>query len=53
MRTRADRGVVVTFDRRLVSKYYGRAFVDSLPRCTVRSGGLAQAPEAAARWLGE
>ncbi|MDX1600420.1 MAG: helicase C-terminal domain-containing protein, partial [Anaerolineales bacterium] len=46
IRTRADRGVVVTFDRRLVSKYYGQAFVDSLPRCTVRSGRLAQAPEA-------
>lgn len=53
IRTRADRGVVVTFDKRLISKYYGRAFIDSLPRCTVRKGPLAAAPEAAARWLGE
>lgn len=53
IRTRSDRGVVITLDRRLTSKYYGRAFIDSLPRCTVRTGRLAEAPEAAARWLGE
>lgn len=51
IRTRSDRGVVVALDRRLLTKYYGRAFVDSLPNCTVRSGPLSEAPQAAARWL--
>lgn len=53
IRTRSDRGVVVSFDRRLLTKRYGRAFIDSLPRCTMKIGGLAELPKAAARWLGE
>jgi ATP-dependent DNA helicase DinG len=53
IRTRSDRGVVVSFDRRLISKRYGRAFLDSLPPCTVRAGHLADAPAQAARWLGD
>jgi DNA polymerase-3 subunit epsilon/ATP-dependent DNA helicase DinG len=53
IRTRSDRGVVVSFDRRLLSKSYGRAFVDSLPRCTVRTGTLSEVPKAAVRWLGD
>lgn len=52
IRTRSDRGVVVVFDRRILTKSYGRAFIDSLPRCTVRSGNLAGLPDAAERWLG-
>lgn len=52
IRTKSDRGVVATFDRRILSKPYGRAFLDSLPRCTVRRGPLADLPGAAARWLG-
>jgi ATP-dependent DNA helicase DinG len=51
IRTRSDRGVVAIFDRRLLSKAYGQAFVESLPRCTVRQGPLADLPEAAQRWL--
>lgn len=52
IRTKSDRGVVATFDRRILTKSYGRAFVDSLPRCTVRRGPLAELPSATARWLG-
>jgi ATP-dependent DNA helicase DinG len=52
IRTQSDRGVVITLDRRLLSKYYGQAFIQSLPQCTVRRGPLSEAPEAAARWLG-
>lgn len=53
IRTRSDRGVVVNFDRRVLTKAYGRNFTDSLPHCTVRVGRLAEAPEAAARWIGD
>jgi DNA polymerase-3 subunit epsilon/ATP-dependent DNA helicase DinG len=52
IRTKSDRGVVATFDRRILSRPYGRAFIDSLPRCTIRKGPLADLPAAASRWLG-
>jgi DNA polymerase-3 subunit epsilon/ATP-dependent DNA helicase DinG len=51
IRTGTDRGVVVIFDRRLLSKRYGQAFLDSLPPCTVYQGPLARLAEAATRWL--
>ena len=53
IRTRSDRGVVVVFDRRIITKRYGRAFLDSLPTCKVRPGSLADLPGAAIRWLGD
>jgi DNA polymerase-3 subunit epsilon/ATP-dependent DNA helicase DinG len=52
IRSRSDRGVVVTFDRRLLTKSYGRSFIDSLPRCTVQTGPLANLASEASRWLG-
>jgi len=52
IRTQSDRGVVVILDRRLLTKSYGRAFVESLPDCTRRVGSLAELPKAAAKWLG-
>lgn len=53
IRTRSDRGVVAIFDRRILTKRYGRVFLDSLPTCTVRPGTLANLPEATVRWLGD
>jgi ATP-dependent DNA helicase DinG len=53
IRTKTDRGVAVVFDRRVLTKSYGRAFVDSLPECTREQGTLAALPARAARWLGE
>jgi DNA polymerase-3 subunit epsilon/ATP-dependent DNA helicase DinG len=52
IRTRSDRGVVVCFDRRLLTKRYGRAFIDSLPRCTLKTGPLNRLAEESERWLG-
>jgi DNA polymerase-3 subunit epsilon/ATP-dependent DNA helicase DinG len=52
IRTQSDRGVVFVLDRRILSKKYGSAFIDSLPRCTLRSGSMEELPEAASRWLG-
>lgn len=51
IRTQSDRGVVAIFDRRVLSKRYGRLFTDSLPPCTVRVGTLAELPRAATKWL--
>jgi len=51
IRTKTDRGVVVVLDRRILTKSYGKVFLDSLPRCTVRRAPLAQLPQAAAKWI--
>jgi len=51
IRTQTDRGVVVILDRRVISKAYGRNFMESLPKCTVVQGSLLTIPEQAARWL--
>jgi ATP-dependent DNA helicase DinG len=51
IRTQQDRGVVVIFDRRLITKRYGRTFLESLPVCTQRSSPLADLPKAATSWL--
>lgn len=53
IRRKTDRGVVVLLDRRILSKRYGKLFLDALPDCTVRVGGLAELPEAAVRWLSQ
>jgi ATP-dependent DNA helicase DinG len=45
IRTRRDRGIVAVLDRRLTTKAYGRAFLESLPRCP-RTGDRA----AVERW---
>jgi hypothetical protein len=40
-------------DRRIVSKAYGAAFVDSLPQCRRREAPLRELPALAAAWLAE
>ncbi len=51
IRTKEDRGVVAIFDRRVLSKSYGQAFLDSLPEVTERRGLLANLPEVAENWI--
>jgi DNA polymerase-3 subunit epsilon/ATP-dependent DNA helicase DinG len=51
IRTASDRGVVAVFDRRVLTKAYGRYFIQSLPQVTLRKGNLIDLPKAAARWL--
>jgi predicted DnaQ family exonuclease/DinG family helicase len=53
IRSWSDRGVVVLMDRRVQSKSYGRVFLDSLPKCTVKRGGLRQMPQEVMNWLGD
>lgn len=52
IRTAADRGVVVILDRRVLTKQYGRLFLESLPRCTARQGPIVNLPREAGKWLG-
>lgn len=51
IRTQFDRGVVVVLDRRVLTKSYGKAFIQSLPQCTTRTGSMAELPAIAARWI--
>ena len=51
IRTKFDRGVVAIFDRRVLTKSYGKLFVESLPQCTVRIGALQDLPQMAGQWL--
>jgi ATP-dependent DNA helicase DinG len=51
IRTQSDRGVVAILDRRILTKRYGRAFLESLPPCTVQVGTMRDLPTLAAQWL--
>jgi DNA polymerase-3 subunit epsilon/ATP-dependent DNA helicase DinG len=53
IRSRHDRGVMIVLDRRLQTKTYGGVFLQSLPRCTVKSGRLRQMPQEVVEWLGD
>ena len=51
IRSRTDRGVVVILDKRVLTKSYGAAFLNSLPPCTVKRGSIEDLPREAARWI--
>ena len=51
IRSASDRGVVAILDRRVLTKQYGRLFIESLPQCTTRRGPLNDLPRETARWL--
>ncbi len=52
IRTASDRGVVAILDRRVLTKMYGKLFIESLPQCTLKVGSLANLPSATTKWLG-
>jgi DNA polymerase-3 subunit epsilon/ATP-dependent DNA helicase DinG len=51
IRSRDDRGVVVVLDKRLLTKRYGKQFLQSLPATSVRTGSLKQLPNVVARFI--
>ncbi|MPZ15940.1 MAG: exonuclease, partial [Chloroflexi bacterium] len=51
IRSKTDRGIVVILDRRIVTKTYGPAFLNSLPPCTLRVAPVATAGPAASDWV--
>jgi len=52
IRSASDHGVVAILDKRVMTKQYGRMFIDSLPQCTLRQGPLNNLPREAGEWLG-
>jgi DNA polymerase-3 subunit epsilon/ATP-dependent DNA helicase DinG len=51
IRTESDRGIVAILDKRIISKRYGKLFIDSLPQCKLKVGPLGDLPNLATRWL--
>ena len=51
IRSKTDRGVVAIFDRRLISKGYGPAFLNALPEPTITRGPMAGLRKAVEDWL--
>ncbi|MCJ7694272.1 MAG: hypothetical protein MUO40_02500, partial [Anaerolineaceae bacterium] len=51
IRTQTDRGVVVILDKRVLTKRYGKAFLDSLPPCKFVQGPVFNLAAHATRWL--
>ena len=52
IRTASDRGVVAILDRRVLTKQYGKLFLESLPQCTARQGATIGLAKMAGDWLG-
>jgi DNA polymerase-3 subunit epsilon/ATP-dependent DNA helicase DinG len=52
IRTKTDRGVVVIMDRRVVSRRYGRAFLDSLPPMSTRPCRIDTMRDEMRGWFG-
>jgi DNA polymerase-3 subunit epsilon/ATP-dependent DNA helicase DinG len=51
IRTKADRGVLVVLDPRIVTKQYGPEFLRSLPGCTVRQAAMREMAGHVGQWL--
>jgi DNA polymerase-3 subunit epsilon/ATP-dependent DNA helicase DinG len=52
IRTASDRGIVAILDRRVLTKQYGRLFLESLPHCTIKQGPSVNLAREAGKWLG-
>ena len=51
IRTKTDRGVVVILDRRIISRRYGKAFLDSLPDVTLKTSKRSDLTDEVRGWL--
>ncbi len=51
IRSKNDRGVVVVLDKRVLSKSYGRMFIESLPPVSKYQGTLKAMPQFAVKWI--
>ena len=51
IRTKMDKGVVAVLDRRIISKQYGKLFLDAIPICKKVEKGIEDLPEETSQWL--
>lgn len=52
IRHQSDRGIAVVMDSRVLTKRYGKRFIDSLPDVTVKTASLDHLASTAREWLG-
>jgi len=51
IRSKNDRGIVVVLDKRVLTKNYGRMFIESLPPVSKYQGPLKELPAFASKWI--
>ena len=51
IRNKNSRGMIVILDQRLQRKYYGEAFLHSLPPCNIKNGHLQDMPREVMNWI--
>jgi ATP-dependent DNA helicase DinG len=51
IRTEKDRGIIVVFDKRIISTKYGKAFLQSIPDIRIRNGAIDQLVEFIHQWI--
>jgi ATP-dependent DNA helicase DinG len=51
IRTEKDRGIIVVFDKRIVSTKYGSAFLKSIPEIQVKKGEIDELIQLINEWL--
>ena len=52
IRSSRDKGAIVVLDKRIMARPYGKAFLDSIPPCTVTQGPLSTIPGHVRDWVG-
>ncbi|MGG1399474.1 ATP-dependent DNA helicase DinG [Bacillus salipaludis] len=51
IRTASDRGIVIVFDKRIITTKYGNAFLKSIPAVPVKKGNIDELVEVINEWL--
>ena len=51
IRTEKDRGIMMVFDKRIITTKYGRAFLQSIPSVPMKKGNIDELVEIIYKWL--
>ncbi|MFD1738519.1 ATP-dependent DNA helicase DinG [Bacillus salitolerans] len=51
IRTEKDKGILIVFDKRIVTTWYGKSFIQSLPEVSVKQGSLTSLLDDVKEWL--
>ena len=51
IRTETDRGVMIVFDRRIVTTQYGKSFLKSIPEVPIKKGKMTELASFIQKWL--
>ncbi|WP_246942128.1 ATP-dependent DNA helicase DinG [Bacillus pinisoli] len=51
IRSKEDKGVVFVFDKRIITTWYGKTFIESLPELSVKKGNLPSLLQDVKNWI--